>query len=310
LNRRQEILRALQLTRPRQWPILTAQFVVGLMIGLAPAPGAAIPWTDLAFGTVGAAWLCWVVLLNGGTLAFNSAFDRDTGPVAYLACPPEPPRWLAVASGAAMATGAALGWMLVGPGFGLVISGCVILSLLYSHPRVRLKSRPGLDLATNMIGYGAGTTAAGILAGRAAAGVVDGPVLGQGGSWLVLGFGLLFGSFYPPTQLYQADADRVRGDRTLVTALGTTRSLTLALILGCAATAAFTSGLAAADRSSGPIFLVTMGLWLLHLAVWLARGNRMTAAEEERGMYRGLVVWAAVDAALVFSWLDFSWFGR
>ena len=34
----------------------------------------------------------WVVCLNGGTLALNSAFDRDEGDIAYLRRPPPPPR--------------------------------------------------------------------------------------------------------------------------------------------------------------------------------------------------------------------------
>ena len=37
----------------------------------------------------------WVVCLNGGTLALNSAFDRDEGDIAYLRRPPLPPRHLA-----------------------------------------------------------------------------------------------------------------------------------------------------------------------------------------------------------------------
>ena len=40
------------------------------------------------------AWLgiaAWVVLLNGGTLALNSAFDRDEGDIAFLRDPPPPP---------------------------------------------------------------------------------------------------------------------------------------------------------------------------------------------------------------------------
>ena len=37
----------------------------------------------------------WVVCLNGGTLALNSAFDRDEGDIAYLRRPPPPPRYLA-----------------------------------------------------------------------------------------------------------------------------------------------------------------------------------------------------------------------
>lgn len=36
------------------------------------------------------------------------------------------------------------------------------------------------------------------------------------GWFLIVGFGLLFGSFYPLTQIYQLDSDQERGDLTLV----------------------------------------------------------------------------------------------
>ncbi len=65
----------------------------------APAARGGGCWFNPASGAVlAAAWFVWVVLLNGGTLAFNSAYDRDTGPVAYLPNPPQPPSWLAGAS--------------------------------------------------------------------------------------------------------------------------------------------------------------------------------------------------------------------
>ena len=47
----------------------------------------------------------WVVCLNGGTLALNSAFDRDEGDVAYLKRPPPPPRHLAAFSLGLMGAG-------------------------------------------------------------------------------------------------------------------------------------------------------------------------------------------------------------
>ena len=131
-----------------------------------------------------------MVLLNGGTLAYNSAYDRDTGPVAYLPTPPVPPRGLATGALALMGCGAVVGGALVGPRFGQVTAACVVLSVLYSHPRPRWKARPGLDLLVNMAGYGAGTTIAGLLAGRAASGAAA----AAGAPWLVAGFAALFGS--------------------------------------------------------------------------------------------------------------------
>lgn len=330
------------LTRPGQWPILSSQFFVGVLL-MAPAAQGGGCWLNTAsLAVLAVSWLCWVVLLNGGTLAFNSAHDRDTGPVAYLADPPAPPSWLAHAALVWMIAGAVIGWLVIGPAFGTVIGLCVVLSVLYSLPATRWKSLPGLDLLVNMVGYGSGTTAAGLLAGRAA--YLNGPraaddsggrslaalsacgtdriflpplpagdglgtgmisaVLSGGAGWFVLGFGLLFGSFYPLTQLYQLQDDMERGDRTLATALGTGRSLQLSIALGVAAAAAFGLGLTA--RGAGPwMILPGAGLlaWIGHLVVWSLSSVTYTPADHERGMYRALTLWAAVDLTLLAAWI-------
>lgn len=289
---------ALRLTRPAQWPILTIQLMVGMLLAVpVGTPDGVRWWTGLPWWRLVSAWLAWVVLLNGGTLAFNSAYDRDTGPVAYLAQPPPPPTWLARAALGMMILGAGLAWFLVGGFSAVLIGGCVILSVLYSHPVTRWKSRPGLDLLTNMIGYGAGTTWAGLSA-------VKGGVPDATGWWFGAGFGLLFGSFYPLTQIYQTEADRRRGDRTLTTALGIRPSLGLALGLGLAATAALGQGCATAHRTGSlGLLLLACGLWSGNLVWWWARAGRWRDADHERGMYRALALWAGFDLALAVVWL-------
>jgi 4-hydroxybenzoate polyprenyltransferase len=293
---RRELTASLQLMRPRQWPILSAQLGVGAVLG-STTPGVCV---TPDYAVLAAAWAAWVVMLNGGTLAFNSAYDRDDGPVAYLARPPEPPRWLPPAALAVMLAGAATG-LAVSLTFASVVLGCVVLSVLYSHPAVRWKAVPGLDLAVNMVGYGAGTTLAGLLAG-AAAGTVGGR-LPAGAGWVTAGFGLLFGSLYPLTQLYQADEDRRRGDRTLATALGRPRALELALVLGLLAAGALGAGLAAAGHGGRGIWPgAALALWTGHL-VWLRTRRAPSARLLERAMYTALGLWAAVDVALVAAWL-------
>ncbi len=286
---------ALQLMRPAQWPILSGQLAVGMALAAPLAgPGRNLWWHELDWPVLGAAWLAWVVLLNGGTLAFNSAYDRDTGPVAYLSRPPAPPRWLAGAALGAMGLGALLGVVAVGWFFGLVVLGSVVLSVLYSHPGARWKSRPGLDLLTNMLGYGLGTTLAGL---SAAAG---GPPP-AGSWWFAAGFGLLFGSFYPLTQIYQAAEDHQRGDRTLTTALGVRRALQLSVLLGVMAAAALLRGCRYSDGTA--VLAAALVLWCGHLVWWLVRGVRWSDAAHERGMYRALVLWGVVDLALAGVWL-------
>ncbi|MDO9170944.1 MAG: UbiA family prenyltransferase [bacterium] len=298
--------------RPRQWPILTAQLAVGLLAAPAlhdaivprralPEPAAAATLqTDVLLW----AWLAWVLCLNGGTLAFNSAHDRDVDDVAYLRAPPPPPPRLAAFALLLMAAGLVPA-LLVSPRFAAVTAACVLLSVAYSHPATRWKGVPGLDLAVNAVGYGAGTTLAGLLAGRAAAGRPDAWPDGPG--WLLTGgFALLFGSFYPMTQLYQIAADSARGDRTLATALGATRSLDLALVLSVGAAALLLAG---ADPRTVPrlILVLTLAMWCLAAAAWRQRAPRLTPHQHEARMYAALALWALIDAAVLLGFYFPTW---
>ena len=328
MSRTAEIRAALRLTRPDQWTILTFQFMVPVMLVAPAARGGGCLFNPASGAVLAVAWLVWVVFLNGATLAFNSAYDKDTGPVAYLPDPPEPPSWLATVSALVMLTGIGLAWLVVGKAFALLVGSCVLLSILYSHPLTRLKSKPGLDLLVNMLGYGAGTTLAGLLAGRAAYFGASGDACAAGGwrfvswpglqgtaveqvqaalsggpGWFVLGFGLLFGSFYPLTQLYQVEEDLKRGDRTLCTQLGSRPALFLAIILGISAAVAFGWGLSL--RGVGWWLILpaaAMSAWLGHLLIWIAQQPWLDSAQLEKKMYRALTLWALVDAGLVAAW--------
>ena len=300
--------------RPRQWPILTCQFAVGFLC--APAVAAAfgkLPqespeafiWIELVI-----AWIAWVVCLNGGTLAFNSAYDRDEDDIAYLARPPQPPQHLALFSFLLMLTGAGLAF-LVTPAFGLVTLGCVLMSIIYSHPVIRCKSIPGCDLVINMIGYGSGTTISGIMVGQVVLGSLY-VIPDQTGWLLIAGFGLLFGSFYPLTQIYQVDTDRKRGDMTLAVALGIGKSLALAIVLGITA-AIFLLGAARQwnDPSAiGPILPLIGAMigWIVMLAVWYHKADGMDTVAHEKGMYLALTIWAVIDGAVLISrYSGFIW---
>jgi 4-hydroxybenzoate polyprenyltransferase len=287
------------LLRPRQWPILTFQLAVGVLA--APRLGASSPSGGPAPLSLALAWVAWVVCLNGGTLAYNSAYDRDQEDVAYLRDPPSPPRGMAPIALGLMLTGIPVAW-LVAPALAWLVAGCTVLSVLYSHPWTRWKGVPGLDLAVNMVGYGGGTTLAGLVTGQAACGPPPhGP--DAAGGWLIAGFALLFGSFYPMTQLYQLASDRRRGDRTLATALGPRRSLTLAVGLGLGATACFavTVHLWRAGRILPTAVwpLLALVLWLGHALLWRRRAALLSAPEHERRMYRALLLWTLVDLSLL-----------
>jgi 4-hydroxybenzoate polyprenyltransferase len=281
-------------TRPAEWPIVAAHAAVGylLAVGIPNALGSD------RLGNAGLGILLWVVCLNGGTLAFNSAFDRDEGDVAYLRQPPVPPRGLATFGLGLMVLGLLLSWLLP-LGYRAAFALCVVLSVLYSAPPFRMKSVPGADWLINMWGFGTLTP----YAGWAATGV---PV-GTTGALVLLAFCPLFAALYPLTQIYQLEEDARRGDRTLALALGAGRSLQISLAAGMLAFVLF---ILAGFRSEWPrddfwrwlLIAAAAFAWGIVLIPWLARQRHMSSAQHQRGMYRALVAWAITDFAVVLAW--------
>ena len=282
--------------RPAEWPIMAAHTAVGYLLAVGVA-GAATG-AQAAPALVGL--VLWVVCLNGGTLALNSAFDRDEGDVAYLRRPPVPPRYLAGFSIALMAAGQILAFRLPAP-YPMLYAVCSVLSVAYSVPPLRLKAVAGADWIINMWGFGTLTP----YAGWAATGVPIEPARGL----VLLGFCPLFAALYPLTQLYQLEEDRRRGDRTLACVLGVRRSLSAALGAAALAFLLFgAAGLRAGWRTGatdlwrwGGVLLALLA-WSVVLLPWRRRFGRMTPGEHQRGMYRALGAWAITDVVVVLAW--------
>ena len=142
--------------RPAEWPIMAAHTAVGylLAVGLSGA-GRGEQLGPALLGLV-----LWVGCLNGGTLALNSAFDRDEGDIAYLRNPPPPPRRLAAFALSLMAAGQAAALLLPAL-YQAVYAVCFALSVLYSVPPFRLKAVAGADWVINTVGFGTLTPLAG-----------------------------------------------------------------------------------------------------------------------------------------------------
>lgn len=276
--------------RPAEWPSV----VVHSLLGWFLAAGLHVP--------TGRVWLglaAWTIALNGGTLALNSAFDRDTGAVAFLRRPPPVPKGLALFAVALMAFGLGLTWHL-GVVYRTLYLICVALSVGYSVPPIRLKAVGGFDWAINMLGFGT-------LTPYAIWAITGYPLIGPR-ALLLWGFAPLFGALYPLTQLYQIDEDRARGDRTLAIRLGVRSSLTLAT--RCAA-AAFLMFAAAAwlEGWRGGLDLIRWALltaaalaWSAVLVPWSSEGTRWSSADHQRGMHHALVAWALTDVAIFLAW--------
>jgi 4-hydroxybenzoate polyprenyltransferase len=270
-------------------------------LGYILAVGVAAAGRGERLGSAALGLVAWVVGLNGGTLAINSAFDRDEGDVAYLRDPPPPPAHLFAFGLALMAAGFAVAVALPAP-FTVVYGLCFVLSILYSVPPFRLKAVAGADWLINMWGFGTLTP----FAGWAATGLPVDPAR----RLVLLAFCPLFAALYPLTQLYQLDEDRRRGDRTLALRLGPGRSLVAATLCAALALALFLAGgLRAGWRLHSPDDLARWGgviligaAWAVVLIPWLAGHARLAPAEHQRRMYLALGAWAVTDVTVALAW--------
>ncbi len=272
--------------RPREWPIVAAHAVFGFLLAIPEGADLAERAPMLALGIA-----LFVICLNGGTLAINSAFDRDEGDVGYLDAPPPPPPHL-FAFGMALMIGGLVPALWLPRGFLLVYAACLLMSILYSVPPFRWKAVAGLDLIINALGFGVFTA----LAGWTLSGVAV-------STWSLLtlaAFGPLFAALYPLTQLYQFEEDRRRGDRTLALVLGMERSLRFAAAMVVLAFVILTLGLVLGPGADlWFLLLLPLAAWLGLLLRWMARHRTMTDAEHKRGMYNALQAWALTNVAVV-----------
>lgn len=101
---------------------------------------------------------------------------------------------------------------LLGPYTFLVLMGlAALLSILYSHPRVRWKGTPGMDVLVNVLGFGIIAP----LAGWALLRPIEGFPL-----WYLASVALFVGSVYVPTTVSDYTSDKAFGIRTTAVALG------------------------------------------------------------------------------------------
>jgi 4-hydroxybenzoate polyprenyltransferase len=279
--------------RPREWPIMLAHTTLGFVL----AQGLSATQRGTHVGALIAGLGVWVVLLNGGTLAINSAFDNDVGDIGYLDNPPPPPAHLALWGFSLMLAGQGIA-LLLPRGFAIAYAVCFAMSLLYSVPPVRLKAVAGADWIINMIGFGTLTPYAGW--------ALTTQPLTPAGAWAVGGFAPLFAALYPLTQLYQLDEDRARGDRTLAVALGVRSSLVVALVAAAIAFACFARAESLASSvQRGAIGAIALAVaacaWFVVLGQWIVRAPTMLPASHKRGMYAALGAWALTDLAVLLA---------
>lgn len=170
------------------------------------------------------AFLSLHLFLYSGATAFNSYYDRDTGPVGGLEHPPPVAPVLLPFSLLVQVVGLFLA-LLVNATFAVIYVLFFGLSVAYSHPRVRLKGQPLGSLVVVGIGQGTLAFCAAWAADRGdlvSALSLDGLLGAASATLLIL-------ALYPISQLYQVDEDAARGDRTVAVAWGPTRCFVFAL---------------------------------------------------------------------------------
>jgi len=282
--------------RPAEWPIMAAHTTLGYL--LAVGVGGALRGDRL--GALALGLVIWVLLLNGGTLAINSAFDRDEGDIGYLKAPPPPPRGLWQFSLLLLLLGQGLAFLLP-TAFVWAYAACFAMSLVYSVPPFRWKAIAGLDWLINMIGFGTLTPYAGY--------VLTGALPGQAHLTVLLAFCPLFASLYPLTQLYQFEEDSRRGDRTLALIIGMRRSLQVAIVAAAVAHGLFVwAGCLSGWGTTGPDLMrwsalaISVMVWARVLVPWLRRHAGMTPRQHQDGMYAALGAWAVTDIVVILAW--------
>ncbi|MBI4789650.1 MAG: UbiA family prenyltransferase [Chloroflexi bacterium] len=180
---------------------------------------------DLVLG-----YLAFHVFGYGGGTAFNSYYDRDTGPIGGLEHPPPIPRGLLAFSILWQLIGFAIA-LAVNLSFAAIYAIMFWMSVGYSHPRTRFKGHALAALATVAIGQGV----FGYLGGWACARGELVSALTLPGLLGATAATLLTVGFYPLTGIYQIEEDRARGDQTLPVWLGPAKSFRFAfacLLLG------------------------------------------------------------------------------
>lgn len=156
------------------------------------------------------------VLVYPASNGYNSYFDKDEKSIGGLKNPPKVSKelyyWALVLDAVALGLGLIISWQ-----FSLMLLIYGLVSKAYSHPMIRLKSKPVLGwLATGIFqGYFTFLTVILGLQSYSFADLLD-------LQWqvpAVLSSLLLMGS-YPMTQVYQHEEDAQRGDKTISLRLG------------------------------------------------------------------------------------------
>jgi 1,4-dihydroxy-2-naphthoate octaprenyltransferase len=156
----------------------------------------------------------WHVLVFPSSNGYNSFHDQDEGPIGGLANPPKPTKLLLNLSNIMDSLSIILA-LLINYQFAIFVLIYIIASRLYSNRKIRLKKYPILGFLVVFIFQGAWILFANIYA-------LSSPELFLNESifYSAIASSFFIGTIYPLTQIYQHEADKADGVKTLSIALG------------------------------------------------------------------------------------------
>jgi len=230
------------------------------------------------------------VFLYGGANALNDYYDRnEQGPIGGLQSPPS-------VKGHSLFYLAWL-WKLIGlylsvrysssVNFVLNYFVCILMSVAYSHPKVRLKGNPlwstlVVALLQGFLIYYFGT----------AVGTNDVPKLSSPKFWIggfVIALQTL--SSYPLTQVYQIEQDSHQGDRTLAIFLGVKKTFQFHCI--CLLVSGTVNSMLIGycyHWWEGVIIFINSFVFLYGVQQWKKKFERQTVVENFKSLHRLLTV--------------------
>ena len=165
--------------------------------------------------------IIFFVLISGGTVAYNSYYDRDEGSINFIKNPPEPTKNLLVLSIFFKISGIIFS-LLINFKFFIVCSVFVFMSILYSHPKFRFKTKYGLDLVINGIGFGSLNVLGGWLCTTSE---INFKII----LFSIIAF-FIVSTGHPLTQIFQYEDDKKKEGKTFVAIFGPKKSLLMSLI--------------------------------------------------------------------------------
>ena len=152
------------------------------------------------------------ILLFGGLTAYNSFWDKDKGPIGGLKNPPKIENWMHNASLGLQIAGLIIA-LFVNYYFASLYFLVMVLSIFYSHPKIRWKGKPLLSFIPVGLGTGLLSFYMGYLA--FGAGKLDYFTFLAG-----IGTTLIIISMYPISQVYQIKQDKNKNIRTFANYYG------------------------------------------------------------------------------------------